>query len=105
MVWHLLSDEQAVFTDLGADHFTRRVNSETKKRNHIRQLEAHGYTVNRQPRRLIHNDRHCARPHARRLHSGLEKRDRSEVLSQIGFGCLRRRPDLVVIPLVWVQEL
>lgn len=49
IVWHLLSDEQAVFTDLGADHFTRRVNSETKKRNHIRQLEALGYTVTLNP--------------------------------------------------------
>jgi transposase len=45
IVWHLLSDDQAVFNDLGADHFTRHVNSETKKRNHIRQLEALGYTV------------------------------------------------------------
>ena len=39
IVWHLLSDDHAVFTDLGADHFTRHVNSETKKHNHIRQLE------------------------------------------------------------------
>ena len=49
IVWHLLSDDQAVFTDLGADHFTRRVNSETKKRNHIRQLEALGYNVTVSP--------------------------------------------------------
>ena len=49
IVWHLLSDEQAVFNDLGADHFTRHVNSETKKRNHIRQLEALGYTVTLTP--------------------------------------------------------
>ncbi|MGO9034296.1 MAG: IS110 family transposase [Mycobacterium sp.] len=49
IVWHLLSDEQAVFTDLGADHFTRHVNSETKKRNHIRQLEALGYAVTLNP--------------------------------------------------------
>jgi len=49
IVWHLLSDEQAVFNDLGADHFTRRVNSETKKRNHIRQLEALGYNVTLTP--------------------------------------------------------
>jgi transposase len=49
IIWHLLSDEQAVFTDLGADHFTRHVNSETKKRNHIRQLEALGYTVTLNP--------------------------------------------------------
>jgi hypothetical protein len=44
IVWHLLSDEQAVFNDLGADHFTRHVNSETKKRHHIRQLEASATT-------------------------------------------------------------
>lgn len=49
IVWHLLSDEQAQFNDLGADHFTRRVKSETKKRNHIRQLEALGYTVTLNP--------------------------------------------------------
>jgi transposase len=49
IVWHLLSDEQAVFTDLGAGHFTRHVNSETNKRNHIRQLEALGYTVTLSP--------------------------------------------------------
>ena len=49
IVWHLLSDEQAQFTDLGPDHFTRHVNSETKKRNHIRQLEDLGYTVTLNP--------------------------------------------------------
>jgi transposase len=49
IVWHLLSDEQAEFIDLGADHFTRHVNSETNKRNHIRQLEALGYTVTLNP--------------------------------------------------------
>ena len=49
IIWHLLSDEQAVFTDLGAEHFTRHANSATKKRNHIRQLEALGYTVTLNP--------------------------------------------------------
>lgn len=49
IVWHLLNDEQAVFHDLGADHFTRHVNPETKKRNHIRQLEALGYRVTVEP--------------------------------------------------------
>jgi transposase len=49
IVWHLLSDEQAVFNDLGADHLTRHVNPDTKKRNHIRQLEALGYTVTLTP--------------------------------------------------------
>ncbi len=45
IVWHLLADEQATFADLGADHFTRHANPDAKKRNHIRQLEALGYTV------------------------------------------------------------
>ena len=49
IVWHLLSDERTVFTDLGADHFTHQLNSETKKRNHIHQLEALGYTVTLTP--------------------------------------------------------
>jgi hypothetical protein len=49
IVWHLLSDDHAVFNDLGTDHFTRHVNSETKKHNHIRQLEALGYTVTLTP--------------------------------------------------------
>jgi transposase len=49
IVWHLLPDEQPKFTDLGADHFVRHVDSETKKRNHIRQLEALGYNVTLSP--------------------------------------------------------
>jgi transposase len=49
IVWHLLADPDTRFTDLGADHFTRHVNPDTKKRNHIRQLEALGYTVTLTP--------------------------------------------------------
>lgn len=49
IVWHLLSDEQATFHDLGSDHYTRHVHPDTKKRNHIRQLEALGYTVTLTP--------------------------------------------------------
>src|SRR5680860_1398451 len=45
VIWHLLSDPDAHYTDLGADHFVRNVNTETKKRNHIRPLEALGYRV------------------------------------------------------------
>ena len=45
IAWHLLADEDTHFTDLGADHFTKHTNPEVKKRNHIRQLEALGYTV------------------------------------------------------------
>jgi transposase len=36
-------------TFLGPDHYTRSINTETKKRNHIRQLQALGYTVTIKP--------------------------------------------------------
>ena len=49
IIWHLLSDPDARFIDLGADHFVRNVNTETKKRNHIHQLEALGYRVSLEP--------------------------------------------------------
>jgi transposase len=49
IVWHLLADEDTRFTDLGADHFTKHVNPDANKRNHIRQLEALGYTVTLTP--------------------------------------------------------
>jgi transposase len=45
IIWHLLADPETRFNDLGADRFTRHVNTETKKRNHVRQLEALGYRV------------------------------------------------------------
>ena len=44
-IWHLLADANSRFEDLGADHYTRLVDPDTKKRNYIRQLEALGYTV------------------------------------------------------------
>jgi len=49
IIWHLLSDPKAHFHDLGADHYQTRVDTERRKRNHIRQLEALGYTVTLQP--------------------------------------------------------
>jgi transposase len=45
IVWHLLQDPDARFHDLGADHFSRHTNPDTRKRNHVHQLEALGYTV------------------------------------------------------------
>jgi membrane-associated protein len=45
IIWHLLADPETRFNDLGADHFARHVNTEAKKRNHVRQLEALGYRV------------------------------------------------------------
>jgi len=49
IVWHLLSDPEAHFHDLGPGYYDSRINPERKKRNHIRQLEALGYKVTLQP--------------------------------------------------------
>jgi transposase len=49
IVWHLLANDDTRFTDLGPDHFTRHLNPDRHKRNHIRQLEALGYTVTLTP--------------------------------------------------------
>ncbi|MFI6541597.1 IS110 family transposase, partial [Nonomuraea sp. NPDC050547] len=49
IIWHLLSDPDARFIDLGADFYDRRLGPERKKRNHIRQLEALGYRVTLEP--------------------------------------------------------
>ncbi|MFI7543661.1 transposase, partial [Actinoplanes sp. NPDC049599] len=45
IIWHLLSDPGAGFHDLGADFYLSRTDTERRKRNHIRQLEALGYHV------------------------------------------------------------
>ncbi|WP_248965780.1 IS110 family transposase [Sphaerisporangium perillae] len=49
IIWHLLSDPEAHFIDLGADFYARRTNPDRKKRNHIRELEALGYRVTLEP--------------------------------------------------------
>ena len=49
IVWYLLRDEGAQFHDLGVDHYDSRINPDSKKRNHIRELEALGYRVTMQP--------------------------------------------------------
>jgi transposase len=49
IVWHLLQDPDARYHDLGADHYTRHLDPSAKKRSHIRQLEALGYTVTLTP--------------------------------------------------------
>ena len=45
IIWHLLSYPEAGFHDLGADFYLNRTDTERRKRNHIRQLEALGYRV------------------------------------------------------------
>jgi len=49
IVWHLLSDPDARFHDLGPGFYDTRIDTERKKRNHVRQLEALGYKVTLQP--------------------------------------------------------
>ena len=45
IIWHLLADPDARFTDLGEDHYASRIDKGRRIRNHVRQLEALGYTV------------------------------------------------------------
>jgi transposase len=49
IIWHLLSDPEARFIDLGSDFYDKRIDPERKKRAHIHQLEALGYKVTVEP--------------------------------------------------------
>jgi transposase len=49
IIWHLLSDPEARYHDLGADFYDNRLGPERKKRTHVRQLEALGYKVTLEP--------------------------------------------------------
>jgi transposase len=49
IIWHLLSDPETRFRDLGADYFDTRINPERRTLNHIRQLQALGYRVTLEP--------------------------------------------------------
>ena len=49
IVWHLLSDPEARFQDLGAGFYDTRIGPERARRNHVRQLEALGYKVTLEP--------------------------------------------------------
>lgn len=49
IVWHLLADPTARFHDLGADFHTSRIDKDGKTRNHVRQLQALGYSVTLTP--------------------------------------------------------
>jgi transposase len=49
IIWHLLSDPQARYTDLGAGSYDQRINPERRRRNHVHQLEALGYKVTLEP--------------------------------------------------------
>jgi transposase len=49
IVWHLLTDPNLRYHDLGAGFYDTRVNADRAKRNHVRQLEALGYKVTLEP--------------------------------------------------------
>ena len=49
IVWHLLSDPEARYHDLGADFYDNRLGPERKKRTHVRQLQALGDKVTLEP--------------------------------------------------------
>ncbi|MGH2373220.1 MAG: IS110 family transposase [bacterium] len=49
IAWHLLSDDQATYHDLGPGFYDSRINPERKVRNHIRELHALGYRVTLEP--------------------------------------------------------
>ena len=45
IIWHLLADPAARFTDLGPGYYQARTDTDRKIRNHIRQIQALGFTV------------------------------------------------------------
>ncbi len=49
IIWHLLSNPEARFHDLGSDFYDTCIGPDRKKHNHIRQLEALGYKVTLEP--------------------------------------------------------
>ncbi len=49
IIWALLSDTEAQFVDLGPDYYASRANPERKVRQHVRELQALGYSVTLNP--------------------------------------------------------
>jgi transposase len=45
IIWHLLASRTARFCELGAGYYASRTDKDKKARNHVRQLEALGFTV------------------------------------------------------------
>jgi hypothetical protein len=48
IIWHLLSDPDARYTDLGSNFYDQRINPERRKRAHVHQLEVLSYKVTRE---------------------------------------------------------
>ena len=45
IIWHLLADPAARFTDLGPGYYQARIDTDRKLRNHLRQIQSLGFTV------------------------------------------------------------
>jgi hypothetical protein len=45
IIWHLLADPAARYTDLGPGYYEARTDIDRKLRNHIRQIQALGFTI------------------------------------------------------------
>jgi transposase len=45
IIWHLLSNPAARFTDLGYGYYQARTETSRRLRNHMRQIEALGFDV------------------------------------------------------------
>ena len=71
IIWHLLADPDARYIDLGSSFYDTRINPEHRKRNHIRQLEALGYTVTLEPAACPPRPPHPAPPNSAELRRAL----------------------------------
>jgi transposase len=49
IIWHLLSDNGARYTDLGSGYFESHTNTTRRMRNHVRELQALGFIVTLEP--------------------------------------------------------
>jgi transposase len=45
IIWHLLANPDTSYADLGPDYYTRRIDPDRRRREHVRQLQALGYIV------------------------------------------------------------
>ena len=54
IIWHLLKDPAARFTDLGPGYYQARLGTDRKLRNHIRQIQALGLRRHHHQARLTH---------------------------------------------------
>lgn len=52
IIWHLLSDPEAAFNDLGVDFYDARANPDRRARSHVNALQALGFSVTIEPTAL-----------------------------------------------------